>query len=494
MNAGAVIATRSSMSPLHGASGALLRGARWLAAALVLSVTVATVQAAEPSVGPRPFGESAGLGVKFLQGQPLDTLPMLADLKVKWVREHVSWVAIEPSPIQSPGRYAALPDALRKELAYYRANDIGVVALLTLSNGKSAPKTPAEVARDSDPAAFGRFAAEAARLLKAEGVRFVLEVGNEPHNSYLVKALGGQWNGKPPSPWLDHYVRMVNAAVQEVKAIDPKVKVLAGDDMWVIDYWFLEAGLDPRLDGISVHPYVIGIPEITAIAQDTDWVRPFVAVDADRSFQSAITRLRAAAALKRQGRPLELWITEMGWPAAEGASPVKNSLPERTVAAYLPRSFILAAEAGVEGFLWFSSNDSVDGPMGLTRNDQTQRLAYGAFRTMTSELGTLHFVRRLLGERGTAAAAQAFLFTDDRVDTIVAWQATGSAGSELVVPQAGAESLTVTNLVGRQQLLRAKDGQFVVALDGEPVYVRLSSGGASPSQVTVRSSTAKVQP
>lgn len=469
------------------------RVVRWLAGALLLSIAVAPLQAEEPQAGTRPFGEFVGLGVKFLQGEPLDTLPMLADLKVKWVREHVSWSAIEPSPGQSPGHYAALPDALRKELAYYRANDIGVVALLTLSNGKTAPQTPAEVARDSDPAAFGRFAAEAARLLKAEGVRFVLEVGNEPHNSHLRKALGGQWNGKAPSPWLDHYVRMVNAAVQEVKAIDPKVKVLAGDDMWVIDYWFLEAGLDPRLDGLSVHPYVTGIPEITAIAHDTDWVRPFVAVDQDRSFQSAITRLRAAA-LKRQGHPLELWITEMGWPVAEGTSPVKNSVPERTAAAYVPRSFILAAEAGVEGFLWFSSNDSVDGPMGLTRNDRSQRLAYGAFKTMTSELGALRFVRRLLGERGTAAAAQAFLFTDDRTNTIVAWQATGSGGSELVVPQIGAEPLMVTDVLGRQQLLRAKDGQFAVALNGEPVYVQLSAGAAQPSQITIRSSTAKANP
>lgn len=471
----------------------LRRATRLASSAVLLAVTMASTHGADPASAARPFGDFVGLGVKFLQGQPLDTLPMLADLKVKWVREHVSWSAVEPSPSQIPGRYAALPDNLRTQLAYYRANDIGVVALLTLSNGKTAPQTAADVARDADPAAFGRFAAEAARLLKAEGVRFVLEVGNEPHNSFLPKALGGQWNGKAPSPWLDHYVRMVNAAVQEVKAIDPAVKVLAGDDMWVIDYWMLAGGLDPRLDGLTVHPYTPGIPEITAIANDTDWVRPFVAVDPDRSFQSAFVRLRAAA-LARQGRPLELWVTEMGWPVAEGASPVKGSVPERTAAAYIPRSFILAAEADVKGFLWFSSNDSVDGPMGLTRNDRTQRLTYGAFKTMTSELGTLRFARRLLGGQGTSAAAQAFLFTDDRTSTVVAWQATGSNDSELVVPQAGTEQLMVTDLLGRQRTLQANDGRFAVALSGEPVYVRLSSGATQIPQITVKSSTAKVRP
>ncbi|CAN5915261.1 hypothetical protein BH11PSE13_BH11PSE13_20500 [soil metagenome] len=462
---------------------------RWFAGVLVIAASMASTHSAEPQKVTRPFGESVGLGVKFLQGQPLDALPMLGDLKVKWVREHVNWAAVE----LAPGRYGALQDNLRKQLAYYRANDIGVVALLTLSNGKTAPQNAADVARDADPAAFGRFAAEAARLLKAEGVRFVLEVGNEPHNSFLVKALGGQWQGKAPSPWLDHYVRMVNAAVKEVKAMDPTVKVIAGDDMWVIDYWLLEGGLDPRLDGLTVHPYTPGIPEITAIANDTDWVRPFVAVDPDRSFQSAFARLRAAA-LKRQGRPLEIWVTEMGWPVAEGASPVKGSVPERTAAAYIPRSFILAAEAGVQGFLWFSSNDSVDGPMGLTRNDKTQRLTYGAFKTMTSELGTLRFSRRLLGGQGTSAAGQAFLFTDDRVNTVVAWQATGSKDSELVIPQVGAEQLMATDFLGRQQALQAKDGAFAVALSGEPVYVRFSSGATQLPQITIRSMVAKANP
>ena len=132
--------------------------------------------------------------------------------------------------------------------------------------------------------------------------------------------------------------------------------------------------------------------------------------------------------------------------------------------------------------------------MGLTRNDRTQRLTYGAFKTMTSELGTLRFARRLLGGQGTSAAAQAFLFTDDRASTVVAWQATGSNDSELVIPQAGTEQLMVTDLLGRQRTLQANNGRFAVALSGEPVYVRLSSGASQIPQITVKSLTAKVRP
>jgi hypothetical protein len=466
-----------------------LRGLRSLrAAAACLAIACASVVIPTgarsdelPAKSPL-FGASVGLGGKFQQGQSLETLPMLKDLKVKWVREHVYWAAVE----LSPGTYGDLPANLRQQLAYYKANDIGLVALLTLANGKTTPATPAEVAVQSDPDAFGRFAAQAARLLKAEGVRFVLEVGNEPHNSHLVKALGGQWNGKPPSPWLDHYVRMVNAAVREVKAYDPQVKVLAGDDMWVIDYWMLEAGLDPRLDGLTVHPYTPGAPEITAIASDTDWVRPFVGVDPDRSFRSAFTRLRSAAT-KKLGHPVEIWVTEMGWPVAEGTPPPGGSVPERTVAAYLPRSFMLAAEAGVENFCWFSSQDSVDGPMGLTRNDRSHRMAYDAFKTMTSELGTLRFARRLEGEQGTAATVQTFLFTDDRVDVIAAWHARNVAGSELVVPQGSLRELVVTDLLGVKRTLKPTNGQFTVALDAGPVYVRLASGAGMAKKAFTRS-------
>lgn len=429
-----------------------------------------------------PFGDAVGLVVKFLQGQPLETLPMMKDLKVKWVREHVNWTAMEPSP----GTYTDLEANLRQQLAYYKANDVGLVALLTLSNGTSLPTTPAEVALHADPDAFGRFAARVASLLKAEGVRFVLEVGNEPHNSFLLPALGGQWNGRPPSPWLDHYAKMVNAAVREVKAYDPGVKVLAGDDMWVIDYWLLEAGLDPRLDGLTVHPYTPGTPEITAIASDTDWVWPFVAVDPDRSFQSAIARLRAAA-LQKQGRPVEIWITEMGWPVAEQDPPPAGSVPERTAAAYLPRSFMLAAEAGVAGLCWFSSQDAPDGPMGLTRNDRSRRMTYDAYRTMSSQLGTLRFARRIEGGKGTDAAVQTLLFTDDRVNAIVAWNARNADGSELVIPQGSLRELVVTDFLGGKKTLRPSHGEFTVPFGAGPVYVRLSANSGTVKKISTRS-------
>src|SRR5208282_1294229 len=95
--------------------------------------------------GDMPFSRMVGLNVKFTQGEPMSDLPLLSELGVHWVRDTIGWAEVEPSP----------------------ANPV----------------------HDYDPEAFGRFAAVAARMLHDAGVRFVLEVGNEPHNSTLPKLL-----------------------------------------------------------------------------------------------------------------------------------------------------------------------------------------------------------------------------------------------------------------------------------------------------------------
>ena len=100
-----------------------MRAAR-IILALLLAPCIALAQPA------KPFGAMLGLQVKFAQGQPLTDLPSLEELGVRWVRDVVPWPEIEPAA----GRYAALSPKLKQRLAYYRQHDIGVVALLTLSN------------------------------------------------------------------------------------------------------------------------------------------------------------------------------------------------------------------------------------------------------------------------------------------------------------------------------------------------------------------------
>jgi hypothetical protein len=371
-------------------------------------------QSAQPNV--RPFKNMVGLGVKFSQGQPFNQLATLEELGVHWVRDALLWADIEPQP----GAYRELPASFKYRLAYYKTHGISVIYTLAYGNSKAYPSTQEQPNAWVDPVALGRYGAYMARQLKAAGVNFVIEVWNEPHNS-LAKPLGGQWNGQPPSPWVNHYVEMVAEVVKQVKEVDEHIKVISCEDMWVLHYWFLEAGLPSALDGFGVHPYsgpTSSGPEIASVYFDTPWTAPFHVVDQDRSFTSAVRRLREQGQLKLKKTP-EIWLTEWGW-AIGGTSP-SGPLTEEVIAAYLPRAYILAAAADVEVLCWFSANDSVDGPMGLITNKGFHRLAYDAMKVMSSELGEFVFVGAYKNDNQFNGNIQAYVFKRGEATKIVAW-------------------------------------------------------------------------
>jgi hypothetical protein len=119
-----------------------------------------------------------------------------------------------------------------------------------------------------------------------------------------------------------------------------------------------------------------------------------------------------------------MWITEWGFGVGQE---VKNGLllSEDMVAAFVPRAFIAAASAGVKVLCWFSSQDSVDGPMGLRRNDGNRRKAFGAFRTMTEQIGDYTLVRQVLGQDHLTSGVQAYLFGIDDDNKLVIWKIDG---------------------------------------------------------------------
>ncbi len=339
----------------------------------------------------RLFEDGMCLQVKFAQGQPLQDLQMVKELGVKWVREEIAWSAIE----QQPGVYSLFPDALNLRLDFYQKNKISVIFIMAYENSVAYPNSNESPNHFVNEVAFGNYVAYMATQLSASGVHFAIELWNEPHNSAFAQSehFGGNWQGAPPSLWVDHYVKMANEAVKRVKAIDPTIKMMTNDDMWVVHYHFLEKGLPQALDGFSVHPYTGGSPpELAAVKFDTDWTRPYQVVDQDQSFESAVRRLKEQG-LKKLGKKPTIWVTEWGWRVG-GGSPT-GALTESRIAEYLPRAFILAANAGVESMCWFSSMDGPDGPMGLKTNDGRKRPAYGAFLKLSRTLGKTKFICEL---------------------------------------------------------------------------------------------------
>jgi hypothetical protein len=268
------------------------------------------------------------------------------------------------------------------------------------------------------PINFGIFARGVAIALQATGVKFVLELGNEAHNA--LGSLGGNWQGKEisagvPSPWVVRYMQLLATASDAVKAFDPTIKTLACDDMWICHYWFLQAGMPPAITGHAFHPYGQAQPEIAAVAWNTDWCQPFQCVDVDASLASGVRRLREQHMLKLGQLP-EMWATEMGW------AQTTDALAAQT-ANYVPRSFVLASEAGVDVMMWFSAQDGPDGPMGLKTNSLVSRPSYLAFRTMTRELGAYTRAKRVAGAGRPGVGVQAFVLNGATMRKLVVWTA-----------------------------------------------------------------------
>ncbi|MBI5832788.1 MAG: hypothetical protein HZB16_10830, partial [Armatimonadetes bacterium] len=414
------------------------------------------------SAAPVRFGETIGLGVKFSQGQPLSQLPDLKELGVRWVRDGVDWPTIEPTA----GNYLpAFPADFAQRLAFYRANHIGVDFLLAYSNPKAYPNTADKPRNEYDAAAYGRYAGQVARLMKASGVEFVLEVWNEPHNS-LQKPFGGEWQGKLPSAWVDQYVKMVEETVKNVAAVDPAITVLSQDDMWICTYWFLEKGLPSALGGLSFHPYQ-GLPEQAAVRADTDWCRPYQCTDADGSYASAVRRLREFGAGKLGHTP-QMWATEAGYET--GGKSAKGPISEETIAAYVPRTFIVNAAAGVDKMLWFSSFDGPDGPMGLTDNQGRHRKQYDAFRTMSAQLRDCTLVRQVAGADDPVSGLQAFLFQGPDGYRLAAWCIDGTTPA--LLGKAGGTAIHAVDVMGQPAALTAPvDGTRRVSLGIAPLYI-----------------------
>lgn len=417
------------------------------------------------------FGEIIGLGTKFSQGQPMSDLTTLIELGVRWVRDHDDWSRVE----RFPGKYA-FTDNFIKRLAFYKEHNIGVVYALFYANPVAYPPTPEDPYRAVNPEAFGRYAAAAARLLRESGVRFVIEIWNEPHNFVLGKLFGGAWNGQPPCPWLDHYIKMVNAAVKEVKAFDPSVKLLSDDDCTIIHYRYLEAGLPRDLDGFAFHPYMRGknsTPEISQEGKGAAYEAPFTLVDEDHSFRSMVRRLREQGEAK-MGKVPELWVTEFGCPANEDVTAnVTFSLGKATeeeLTGILVRAFIGAEAAGIKVFCWFSSWDGPDGPMGLIAKDGRKRKSYYAFKTMSEQLAEYSLVRQVAGGSHLTSGVQAYLFRKGNDLKIVAWAIDGSV--KKLKFQGALRNTQVTNVLGAPvNVMKDVAGVLQLELGISPFYL-----------------------
>jgi hypothetical protein len=441
---------------------------RSLLATLSLGLAMPIAWGQEKTLSQRPMREGFGLNVKFIQGQPEEQIDLLPRLGVNWVRDTVMWPTVEPRP----GEYRPFPLPFQTRLKKYRDMGIGIVFMLAYTNSAAYPKTSHNPLAPIDPKAFGRYAAYVAAQLEKAGVRFALEVWNEPHNFHIREMVGGNWNGRPPSPWVDHYIEMVREVFEQARKVAPDVSVMTSEDVWSNHYWFAR---HPRLpDGfcdIGLHPYTNDSatgPEVAAPYPNTDWGKPFQMVDNGRAFESAVRRLRDYTQRHTGHRP-NLWLTEWGWRINEKFS--GGTVTESLASAFLPRAFIISEAIGSKALLWFSMYDAKDGAFGLLDMQGKPRATFKAFEAMNHLIGDYVLSTRLTPAERPTTGLQAYLLKKGQLQRIVVWSA-DNLDREFTLDSSWQVS-DVHDVYGT--LVKAQEPFKQIQIGAAPVYLQLKS-------------------
>jgi len=208
------------------------------------------------------------------------------------------------------------------------------------------------------------------------------------------------------------YARLITDAAGVIRQHDPDAKVLAGAVTTKgIESGFalrlIEAGIMQSVDGLSLHPYV----HCRRRGENTPeaWIEWLTGVDMELS--------RAA------NQPVPLYLTEMAWPAHQGACGIDETLQ----AAYLARSFFLARTlANVRGYWWYDfRNDGTDKRerehnFGLLRQDYSPKPAYRVLEAISPIIKDYQFLGRVEESRNSVLLR----FGNDEEQLLVVWSTT----------------------------------------------------------------------
>lgn len=315
---------------------------------------------------------------------------LMRDAGIESVRTDAHWAFLE----RSRNRFKVEPH-WRTYLAGTEAQDLDSLFILGYGNSfhGDGEKPRSEPVR----AAFNRYVAFVAQQFRGRIKHY--EVWNE-------------WDVENPTDpqFTEDYARLITDAAGIIRQHDPAAKVLAGAVTTKgIESGFalrlVEAGVMQSIDGLSLHPYVHcrGRGNNTPEA----WIEWLAEVDMELS--------RAA------GQPVPLYLTEMAWPAHEGACGIDESLQ----AAYLARSFFLARTLpNVHGYWWYDfRNDGTDRRerehnFGLLRQDYTAKPAY---RVLTAISPIVHNYKFLEHASESGKDTVLLRFGNAEEQLLIAW-------------------------------------------------------------------------
>ena len=389
-------------------------------------------------------------------------LAMEEEAGVQMIRRDFSWSKIEPAEGEIHlDQYSDLVGAAGE-------HGVQVVALLDYSVGwaEAVPGDHSTI----DAAAFGAFAGSVAGAF-AEEITYY-EVWNEENLDLFFK----------PAPNPKKYGELLKAAADAIRAADPAAVVLFGGlnsvgvfmgKPWEFFELVAEAHADigNYFDGLAIHPYTLA----QSLSPEQE--------NAAGTYADMLHLARVA--LGRFGMEHKpLFITEMGWPACP-CPPLEPpflipNVSYQEQARYLVRSYVLAAAAGVDVYLWYDFMDG-DGSgeifsesfFGLVKHDPDPgdevppdlKPSYHAYAALTAMMAE----RMYGGDLSPSAHCHSHLFTGYPQDVLVVWNSHSDAECLVDLPPGGHQ---VHDLFGEPTGLA--EGYLDVPPDGSPRYVFLA--------------------
>ena len=359
--------------------------------ALAAAVTVLAMQApAQPTEAPFILGVCSH--DLHLRDSTSKGVQMLKQAGIESVRTDAHWAFLERRRDQ-----LKVEPHWPKYLAGYEAQ--GIDSLFILGYGNRFHGDGEKPRSEPVRTAFNRYVAFTAEQFRGRIKHY--EIWNE-------------WDVEDPvdPQFTADYARLITDAAGIIRQHDPDAKVLAGAVTTKgIESGFalrlIEAGIMQSVDGLSLHPYV----HCRRRGENTPeaWIEWLAGVDMELS--------RAA------NQPVPLYLTEMAWPAHQGACGIDETLQ----AAYLARSFFLARTlANVRGYWWYDlRNDGTDKRerehnFGLLRQDYSPKPAYRVLEAISPIIKDYQFLGRVEESRNSVLLR----FGNDKEQLLVAWNTT----------------------------------------------------------------------
>lgn len=367
---------------------------------LALATSSVAVVTKRNEVGPSDFG----IVTHFGQGgtPPSVLLPLIKQAGFSWIRDELYWQEIE----KKPGSFV-FPASYDTYVAATAQMGISPLIVLDYGNPVAYPKLFAKTAFPETPETRALFVRYVNAVVKRYGATVKhWEVWNEPNFSDIS---------------YDNYLALLKDTYAAIKTLSPDSTVIScggggagggpgGDCIVAI---INKGGLNDQ-DGFSIHPYMPPNPPetgykgkggpIDAVSIPTTW--PYL-------------HDYTAQHVKANGKPLQVWVTELGWPV----NPKVPGQDEATQAANLVRSYLLSRRYGaVRVLFWYDFVDdgtdinNFEYNFGLLHNDLTPKPAFVAQSVLSTTLGKRAWGKSLIDTPDIKVYQYG---SDDRV--IVGW-------------------------------------------------------------------------